>query len=720
MARKLWEPRRLAWVFRGVLAAAGGFYWLFPSSEAARARFLPGLISYILVALALTAWEAASGRPDGVLPWAGFALDAMFITFLVWSSGNTATPFYLLYVLLVLRTAWEGVRSPHLWWGGFLTGPLYILALRWQTEDWGFLRDPNFLGRYVLLLMLIWISLVWAWRQSRLSQENMRLRGRLAMQSADLESKTQILQQTAADLGERVLELRALQEVARDLSTTLQMEEMLQIVAERLVTLLGVPRGGVALLDGTSLSGVAAFGDGADEFMNLEMPLNSTAKLKSAMDQRHPLILSGGDPSLSGWFGGEALAVPLVTRGRAIGMLFAASDGKDGFPEKAQRLAVSFAYLAAAAIENALLYRNVWEKHSELEAILTGIGDGVIVADPLLSLVLMNPVAERIFSLAECPTQGTPLTGFLPPQAVELVRQTLAGDQPVRVEEISLDRTGDGKTWVYQALASRVVSESGRIQGVVTVLRDVTGQKELERMKSNFLSVVSHELKTPLHSIKGFVEIILMGKTGPITDIQQDFLTTVKEQTDHLQRLIEDLLAFSRLESGELRLRLSEVLPAEVVATVEQRLAPLAERNGLELRNEVPPDIPTIYADPVRLEQVFTNLMENAIKFTPSGGTVTVGGRDRGEEVLFWVSDTGIGIPLEEQERIFEQFYQVDSGPNRLYRGTGLGLSICKHIVTRHGGRIWVESMPGKGSTFYFTLKKHLSEENTEALDFAE
>ncbi len=717
MGRKLWKPTHMGWVFRGVLALAGAFYWAIPSSEAARVRFLPGFLTYILAALAIILWEGLFRKPYKIVPWVGFVLDAGFITFLVWSSGNTATPFYLLYALLVLRTAWEGIRAPFLWWGGFLTGPLYVLALRWQTGDWGFLRDPNFLGRYFLLLMLLWIALIWAWRQVRLSQENLRLRGELARQSEDLASKTQVLQQTAADLGERVLELRALQEAARDLSTTLQMEAMLQMVADRLVTILNVPRGGVALLEEDRLTGVAASGDAPDGFAGVVIPLEE--KTRAALEQKHPLLLSGdGDELPSEWFGAETLAVPLVTRGRAIGMLFAASDTAGSFPEKEQRLATSFSYFAAAAIENAMLYRNVWEKHSELEAILSGIGDGVIVAGPDLSLVLMNPVAARIFSLAGRPDPGTPLADFLPPQAVELMRRTLTGDDASAVEEISLDRPGDGRTWVYQALASRVVGEGQHVQGVVTVLRDVTGQKELERMKSNFLSVVSHELKTPLHSIKGFVEIILMGKTGPITEIQQDFLTTVKEQTDHLQRLIEDLLAFSRLESGELRLRLSEVPPAELVATVEQRLAPLAERNGLELRDELPSDFPTIHADPVRLEQVFTNLIENAIKFTPSGGSITVGGEDRGEEVLFWVRDTGIGIPPEEQGRIFERFYQVDSGPNRLYRGTGLGLSICKHIVTRHGGRIWVESEVGKGSTFYFTLQKRLSEDATKALDF--
>jgi signal transduction histidine kinase len=264
-------------------------------------------------------------------------------------------------------------------------------------------------------------------------------------------------------------------------------------------------------------------------------------------------------------------------------------------------------------------------------------------------------------------------------------------------------------------------TESGeQVGGVVVVLRDITVQKELERMKSNFLSVVSHELKTPLHSIKGFVDIILMGKTGPVTDLQRDFLGTVQEQTGHLQRLIEDLLEFSRLESGQVRLRPLLLPPAELVWTVVDKLGPLAQKKGLTLACELPASWPEIEADPMRLEQVLTNLVENAIKFTPEGGRVQVCGWDWSEAVEVAVIDNGIGVPVEERERIFERFYQVDSSARRRYKGTGLGLTICKHIVTQHGGRIWVEDAEGGGSAFHVVVPRVFPQEASReaALDF--
>jgi len=257
------------------------------------------------------------------------------------------------------------------------------------------------------------------------------------------------------------------------------------------------------------------------------------------------------------------------------------------------------------------------------------------------------------------------------------------------------------------------------VSGVVVVLRDITAQKELERMKSNFLSVVSHELKTPLHSIKGFVDIILMGKTGPISETQADFLKTVREQTTHLQSLINDLLEFSRLESGQVKLRLTDVSLAEVAVMVLDKLKPLADQGQVRLVNRIVADIPTIEADRLRMEQVLTNLVDNAIKFTPASGLVTISATDLGPEIQVAVTDSGIGIPAGELERIFDRFYQVDSGSTRPYRGTGLGLTICKHIVEHHQGRIWAESPAAgqdKGSTFYFVLPKHIVFKEEELL----
>lgn len=388
-------------------------------------------------------------------------------------------------------------------------------------------------------------------------------------------------------------------------------------------------------------------------------------------------------------------------------------------------LSESLAYFAATAIENARLYGDVADKRRELEAVLAGIGDGVLVADTTGRLLLMNPVAARIAAV-ETPLVGTPLRNLMPvDDLLKLLDETTTSGH-VAICELAIPSAGlsaDGQPRTFQTLAAPVyrVTESGeQVGGVVAVLRDITAQKELERMKSNFLSVVSHELKTPLHSIKGFVDIILMGKTGPVTDLQRDFLSTVHEQTGHLQRLIEDLLEFSRLESGQITLRPVPLEPAELVATVVDKLSPLASNKQLALSAHLPPDFPPIEADPMRLEQVLTNLVENAIKFTPEGGRVRLLGWERPDEIEIAVVDTGIGVPEEERERIFERFYQVDSSARRRYKGTGLGLTICRHIVTQHGGRIWVEDADGPGSEFHMILPKVFAsgQDRRAALDF--
>ncbi|HIC88760.1 MAG TPA: GAF domain-containing protein [Anaerolineae bacterium] len=606
------------------------------------------------------------------------------------------------------------------------------------TDSLAFLTDRVFLLRYFLLLLLTiagwYFARMLAARQDQLGA----LKSELEQQQAVLAQKTQVLQQTATDLGDRVLELRSLQEVARALSSTLEVEAVLQLIVDRLTALVGTSHCAVALLEeeqGRLVGTVASVGgEGSAQTQtaarSFTLSLAEEPASARAIAERRPTVVTDARASLHAgqrhlgqlWGIRTYLVMPLVVRQRAIGALYLA-DTRPGFRfgEKQLQLTASFAYFAATAIENARLYQEAWEKSRELEAILASIGDGVIVADPELNLLLMNPVAARICGLESNLPAGVPLSLLIPGNPlVDLLRETLASDAPL-IQEIELSPTPEGRSRIYQALASPVPAADRNARGVVTVLRDITGQKELERMKSNFLSVVSHELKTPLHSIKGFVEIILMGKTGPVGELQRDFLSTVKQQTNHLQRLIDDLLEFSRLEAGQVRLRLELVQPAQVAETVVEKLTPLAEEKGIELRNEIEGQLPVIEADRMRLEQVLTNLVDNAIKFTPVGGRVTVGGRPRnGNEVEMWVRDTGIGIPLEEQERIFDRFYQVDSSTSRAYKGTGLGLTICKHIVAHHGGRIWVESdgHPGSGATFRFTLPRRHPGDRKAALDF--
>jgi signal transduction histidine kinase len=205
-----------------------------------------------------------------------------------------------------------------------------------------------------------------------------------------------------------------------------------------------------------------------------------------------------------------------------------------------------------------------------------------------------------------------------------------------------------------------------------------------------------------------------------VTELQEDFLKTVRTQTTSLQRMIDDLLEFSRMEAGRAKLHLGEVSLPVVAQAVAAKLAPLAEEEGLQLRVEFAAGLPEIDADRSRLEQVLTNLVENALKFTPAGGLITVSGAQVGDRVRLTVADTGIGIPPDEQERVFDRFYQVDGSERRAYRGTGLGLSICRHIVEHHNGRIWVESdgLPGHGSRFQVELPITLRPDEALTIDF--
>jgi signal transduction histidine kinase len=209
-----------------------------------------------------------------------------------------------------------------------------------------------------------------------------------------------------------------------------------------------------------------------------------------------------------------------------------------------------------------------------------------------------------------------------------------------------------------------------------------------------------------------------MGKTGGINELQQDFLTTVREQTDQLQNLISELLEFSRLESGQIKLHVEEISLAGIADRVVEKLSPQAQEAQITLVSRLPDEFASVEADLTRMEQVLTNLVDNAVKFTPAGGQIVIAGEDMGDRVLVSVADTGIGIPPAEREKIFERFYQVDSGAARPYRGTGLGLSICKHIVEHHRGRIWVEGAEPQGSIFKFVLPKRLEGGRELSLDF--
>jgi PAS domain S-box-containing protein len=672
--------------------------------------------------------------------FASYASDIAFASQVIYYSGSVSSEMYLLYALLALKSAIYYPFWPEVLVFPFTLGPFYVLVLRLSVGSWYFLTETPFLLRYSVLLAVVLAAVYLGWLNERSRVRETSLRGSLAEQTHDLDNKTRAMQQMASNLGNRVLELRTLQEGIKAINSALALEDVLRLIVANASQVLAGARCSVALL-----------GDMPDDVVSMPSAGGTVDdQASSGFESDKDLarwVVDYGKPVLSrnvkhdsrlGYASefpiSSLISVPLFLGDEAIGALIATSSDRDAFTTEDLNLLNAFADQAAVAVSNARLYeqlmleqrqtaqlyQHVEERRNELEAILRGIGDGVIVTDPAFNLLLMNPVATRIFHVKADVTSSLPLSEVIPHQELTpIFHDALQGEKDAIVREISLSSAGDRAEATYQALASPILSAGGEVRGVVTVLRDITTQKELDRIKSNFLSVVSHELKTPLHSIKGFVDIILMGKTGPVSETQADFLGTVRDQTTHLQNLINDLIEFSRLDSGQVKLRLTDVSMAEVATAVTDKLKPLADQGQIQMANRVDSDIPTIEADRMRIEQVLTNLVQNAIKFTPPSGVVTVSAADLGEEVQVAVSDTGIGIPASELIRIFDRFYQVDSSSTRHYRGAGLGLTISKHIIEYHHGRIWAESEDGKGSTFFFVLPKHIvADEDQLLLDF--
>jgi two-component system phosphate regulon sensor histidine kinase PhoR len=243
------------------------------------------------------------------------------------------------------------------------------------------------------------------------------------------------------------------------------------------------------------------------------------------------------------------------------------------------------------------------------------------------------------------------------------------------------------------------------MKGVIAVFHDITRLKDLERVRQDFAANVSHELRTPLTTIKGYAETLLEGALKD--EVAFQFVQVIKRHADRLAQIVEDLLTLSKIESKGFPLKMETIPVYELIGDCIDFLKESAQKKMISLsRNEVLPSL-AVYGDRHFLEQVLINLLDNAVKYTSEDGKVEILVTEKeNKEILFLIKDDGIGIPKEELHRIFERFYRVDKGRSKDLGGTGLGLSIVKHIIQAHHGRIWAESQPGKGSSFYFTLPR--------------
>jgi len=529
-------------------------------------------------------------------------------------------------------------------------------------------------------------------------------------------------------------QLEALYEITRELTASLDLGHMLHRTLAEVMTAITAEMGAVFLLDGAAravvpetaidwdceaiptavLPSAWQLGQGDDLLVLNDLPEEQADRLHPAEAWVEPLARPGIC---------SLMVAPLVANGAFMGFLAVASSHPQAFGATHVRLFRAVLSQIATAIGNAEVYRLITKQAQELgqmlrrqqeestksQAILTSIADGVVVNNAEGKTILVNPAAECILD-----TPGEQLLGRdyrtlfsvfgaqgreEAPSAME----ALLGASAAEVHKgVQMTMEVDGR--IIHAHLAPVLAQRSDFLGVVTVLRDITKEVEADRAKSEFVSNVSHELRTPMTSIKGYTDLLHAGAVGPINDEQKRFLSIIKNNAERLTALINDLLDISRVETGRVRFEPGPMQIGGVISDVVNALAGQADSKGLSLTYQVVSRMPDVMGDRDRLNQVVTNLVSNAIRYTPQGGAIEVRAYPVEGAVRVDVRDSGIGIVPDDLGRIFERFYRADHPLVQEASGSGLGLSIVKMFVEMHGGRIWVESEQGVGSTFTFIL----------------
>lgn len=340
------------------------------------------------------------------------------------------------------------------------------------------------------------------------------------------------------------------------------------------------------------------------------------------------------------------------------------------------------------------------------EAIVESISDPIIVSDQENRMILINEAACALFGVTEEEALGKRVTDVIfDRRIVELIEAARASDGRSSEERYPyLMLQANERTLYFRPHLTKIQTQGGAPFGVVTILQDVTQFKELDKMKSDFMATVSHEFRTPLTSVNMSIDILSQELLGPLNERQRDLLESAKDDCRRLTKLVKELLELSRLESKKI---IMEEEPLQIGNLIEFSIKPLLlqfQEKGVHLVLDIEPNIPDFIGDQQQISWVITNIVNNALRYTDSGGTVTISASTNQREILISIADTGRGIPKEYLDTIFDKFTQVKNVFDSTPGSVGLGLSIAKEIVELYGGKIWVESEVGKGSTFSFTL----------------
>ncbi|WP_119068837.1 GAF domain-containing protein [Aggregatilinea lenta] len=618
----------------------------------------------------------------------------------------------------------------------FLGVPLFaadeligVLAIRDDSDDLAFTHNDQ------RILTTVGSQLGVAIQSARLFQQTVEL-------ASVLEQR---VRERTSELEQERQQLSTLYQITTELSTSLDVERLLDralaMVAESVnatqAAILAVDANNNRLTVRARYGDDVALGDGGDSLEIGEglagWAIQNHQSLVVHNVQQDPrwLRLGVGDDVPQ-----AAIATLIEANDDVLGVMMLYRERPGAFSEDHLRLASAAANQVANAMNNAELYSLIRDQAERLAtllrqeqveatksgAILDSVADGVIVADPEGHVIVFNSTAERILGRNAGQAMRSDLVTFAETLGVntQLWVEAIAGwmNAPASYrpgdfldERIELD---DGR--VLSVRFSPVTMED-QFLGTVGVFRDITRDVEVDRLKSEFVATVSHELRTPMTSIKGYADLLLLGAAGAISDQQQHFLETIKHNADRLSILVNDLLDISRIDQGRVELRFGAVDLNELLCSVSDHLRGRIEDEkrpmNVSVRLPEGESLP-IWGDYDKMAQVFTNLADNAFNYTPDGGQITLATTYdlQAGNVTVAITDTGIGIAPDLGERIFERFNRGDEGQDRVMNtpGTGLGLAIVREFVTMHHGRIWYESQPEKGTTFFVELPIKQSE----------
>ncbi|MFL5379173.1 MAG: ATP-binding protein [Myxococcales bacterium] len=404
---------------------------------------------------------------------------------------------------------------------------------------------------------------------------------------------------------------------------------------------------------------------------------------------------------------------PLVHEGRLLGVV--AMWSREPLRDEVLEALRILARHAATAIAGAKLIEDVREQSArsqavsrQLEALVEASRSGIVLVDRGGRAAVVNRSFRNLFALGDREVVGAPI-GLLEDVLRPLVAsgELSLGQTVDEDREISVNLPGEPKPRIFRRYSTAALGAGGEVVGSMVVFDDVTNAHEVDRMKSEFISTVSHELRTPLTSIKGSMALVLDGSS--LDEETRELVEVTKRNADRLVRLVNDILDVSKIEAGRLELDPAPTDVAALCAEAVQGIDGFAKKVGVTVKSALADGLPPVRADRDRIVQVLTNLLSNALKFSPKAGSVDLLVEQKGNVVRFEVRDRGPGIPEDFRAKLFTRFAQSDRA-RREQEGTGLGLAICRALVLAHGGEIGVESEPGKGATFFFTLPVERSE----------